>query len=58
MEQKTERIYPSAPLMADNDLEMRLEKNLSDKKSFNNSIINITEKITYFKDKNNKSKKK
>ena len=42
----------------DNDLEQRLEKKLNDMKSFNNSINNIKELITYFKDKNKKSKKK
>ena len=26
MEQKTEKLYPSAPLLADNDLEKSLEK--------------------------------
>ena len=59
MEQKTEPLYPSAPLMrSDQDLEQRLEKKLNDVNSFNNSINNIKEMITYFKDKNNKSKKK
>ena len=57
MEQKTDRLYPSAPLKKDIDLEQRLEKKLNDVKSFNNSINNIKEMIAYFKDKNNKSRK-
>ena len=56
MEQKTDRLYPSAPLENIN-LEQRLEKRLSDINSFNNHINNIKEMITYLKDKNNKSKK-
>ena len=59
MEQKCDRLYPSAPLENKNDdLEQKIEKRLSDVNSFNNSINNIKEMITYFKDKNNKSKKK
>ena len=56
MEQKCDRIYPSAP--SENiDLEQRLgQKN--DVNSFNNHINNNKEMITYFKDKNNKSKKR
>ena len=39
MEQRTEQLWPSAPLMrSDQDLEQRLEKNLKDVKSFINSI--------------------
>ena len=57
MEQKSERLYPSAPL-ENIDLEQRLEKKLNDVNSFNNHINNIKEMITYFKNKNNKSKKK
>ena len=56
MEQKCERLYPTAPL-ENIDLEQRLEKKLNDVNSFNNHINNIKEMITYFKDKNNKSKK-
>ena len=57
MEQKCDKLYPSAPL--DNtDLEQRLEKKLNDVNSFNSHINNIKEMITYFRDKNNKSKKK
>ena len=55
MEQKADRLYPSAPL-ENNDLEQRLEKKLMDVNSFDNHISNIKEMITYFKDKNNKSK--
>ena len=58
METKTERLYPSAPLLENTDLEKRLEKKINDVNSFNNHINNIKEMITYFKDKNNKSKKK
>ena len=58
MEAKTDRLYPSAPQETDNNLEQRLEKKLTDVNSFNNSINNIKEMITYFKDKNNKSKYK
>ena len=56
MEQKCDGLYPSAPL-ENIDLEQRLEKKLKGVNSFNNHIINITEMFTYFKDKNNKSKK-
>ena len=58
MEQKCDKLYPSAPLLENIDLEKRLEKKINDVNSFNNHINNIKEMITYFKDKNNKSKKK
>ena len=58
MEVKTDKLYPSAPLLENIDLEKRLEKKINDVNSFNNHISNIKEMITYFKDKNNKSKKK
>ena len=58
MESKTDKLYPSAPLLENIDLEKRLEKKINDVNSFNNHINNIKEMITYFKDKNNKSKKK
>ena len=54
---KEQRLYPPAPLEFI-DLEQKLEKRLEDGNSFNNSIINIKEINTYFKDKNHKSKKK
>ena len=57
MEQKCDRLYPSAPL-ENIDLEQRLEKKTYDVNSFNNSIKNIKQMIPYFKDKNHKSKKK
>ena len=57
METKTERLYPSAPL-ENIDLEQKLVRELNDVNSFNNSINNIKEMITYFKDKNHKSKKR
>ena len=58
METKTDKLYPSAPLLETIDLEKRLEKKINDVNSFNNHISNIKEMITYFKDKNNKSKKR
>ena len=58
MEQKTERLYPSAPILENIDLEQRSEKKLNDVNSFNNHINNIKEMITYFEDKNHKSKEK
>ena len=58
MDQKTDKLYPSAPLLEDIDLEKRLEKKIKDGNSFNNHINNIKGMITYFKDKNNKSKKR
>ena len=58
MEAKTDRLYPSAPFETDNNLEQRLEKKINDVNSFNNSINNIKEMITYLRDKNNKSKMK
>ena len=58
MEQKCDKLYPSAPLLENIDLEKRLEKKVNDVNSFKNHINNIKEMITYFKDKNNKSKKK
>ena len=57
MEQKTPRLYLSAPL-ENTDLEQRLENILNDVNSFNNSNNNIQEMITYFKDKNHKSNKR
>ena len=58
MEAKTDKLYPSAPLLENIDLEKRLEKKINDVNSFNNHINNIKEMITFFKDKNKKSKKK
>ena len=58
MEQKCDKLYPSAPLLENIDLEKRLEKKINDVNSFNSHINNIKEMITYFKYKNNKSKKK
>ena len=51
------KVYPSAPVEKD-DVEQRLEEKLNDVNSFINSINNNKEMITYFKDKNHKSKKK
>ena len=58
MDQKTDKLYPSAPLLENFDLEKWLKKKLNDINSFNNHVNNIKEMITYFKDKNHKSKKK
>ena len=58
MEVKTDKLYPTAPLLENIDLEKRLEKKINDVNSFNNHINNIKEMITYFKDKNKKSKKR
>ena len=58
MDQKTDKLYPSAPLLENIDLEKRLEKKINDVNSFNNHVNNIKEMITYFKDKNKKSKKR
>ena len=58
MDQKSDRLYPSAPLENENDnLEQRLEKKIKDVNSFNNHVNNIKDMITYFKNKNHKSKK-
>ena len=56
MEERSDRFYPSA-LLGNNDLEQRLEKKFNDLNSFNNHINNIKYMITYFKDRNHKSKK-
>ena len=58
MDQKCDKLYPSAPLLENIDLEKRLEKKINDVNSFNKHINNIKEMITYFKDKNHKSKKR
>ena len=57
MDQNCDKLFPSAPLES-NDLDQRLEKKLKDVNSFINHINNIKEMITYFKDKNHKSKNK
>ena len=58
METKTDKLYPTAPLLENIGLEKRLEKKNNDVSSFNNHVNNIKEMITYFKEKNNKSKKR
>ena len=58
MEQKCDKLYPSAPILENIDLEKRLKKKITDVNRFNNHINNLKEMITYFKDKNHKSKKK
>ena len=57
MDQKCDKLYPSAPLLENIDSEQKLEKKINNVNSFNNHINNIKEMITYFKDKNYKSKK-
>ena len=56
MDQKTDKLYPLAPLLENFDLEKRLEKKINEVNSFNNHVNNIREMITYFKDKIHKSK--
>ena len=58
MEQKCDKLYPSASFLENIDLEKRLEKKINDVNSFNNHVNNIKEMITYFKDINHKSKKR
>ena len=58
MDQKCDKLSPTAPLLENIDLEKRLEKKINDVSSFINHVNNIEELITYFKDKTNKSKKK
>ena len=58
MDQKCVKLYPSVPFENKKiAIEQRLGKKINDVNSFNNSINNIKEMITYFKDKNNKWKK-
>ena len=57
MDHKYDRLYPSSPL-ENVDLEQRLEKKINDVNSFNSSIKNIKEMISYFKDINQKFKKR
>ena len=54
----TLKVHLTAPLEKNIDAEQRLEKKLNDVNSFNNHINNIKEMISYFKDKNNKSKQR
>ena len=56
MDQKCDRLYPSAPLENIN-LEQRLEKKLNDVNSFNNHINNTKEMITYIKTKTTNQKR-
>ena len=58
MEQKCDKLDPSAPLLENIDLEKRLEKKINDVNSFKNHVNNIKKMITYFKDKNHKSEKR
>ena len=53
--QPTLKLNPSAPLESFH-LKQRLENKKNGVNSFNNFTNNIKEMITYFKDKNNKSK--
>ena len=54
MDQKCDRLYPSAPLLEKGDSEQRLGKKLNE---INITISTTLKMITYFKDKSNKSKK-
>ena len=47
MEAKTDKLYPSAPLLENIDLEKRLEKKINDVNSFNNHVNNIKERNDY-----------
>ena len=49
MEQRTDRLYPSAPLEKP-DLEQRLGRKINDVISFKSSVNNIKEIIACFKD--------
>ena len=51
MEQKPDRLNPSASLLQNIALEQRLEKKLNDVNSCHNHINNIEEMITYSKKK-------
>ena len=51
MEQKFDRLYPSAPLEKNIDLEQKFEKKVNDVNSFNNHINNINEMINDFNTK-------
>ena len=51
MEQTTDRLYPSAPLEKNIDLEQRLEKKNIDVNSFNNHINNIRKRLHISKTK-------
>ena len=55
MEQKTDRLYPSARPQQ-GDLEKILEKKFKDINSLINHINNLKGMVKYFKDKNHKSK--
>ena len=58
MEQKSDRLYPSAPFENKNDdLERRIEKKLSDVNSFNNHISNNKEMIKISKIKTTNQKR-
>ena len=46
MDQKTDKLYPSAPLLEKIDLEKRLKKKINEVNSFINHINNIKEMTT------------
>ena len=54
MTKHTIKSYPSAAL-ENNGLEQRLEKKINEVNSFDNSITDINEKPTYYKEKDHKS---
>ena len=58
MDQKTDRLYRSAPLEEKIDLKQRVEKKLIDVNSFIKHTNNIKKMITFCEDKHYKLKKK
>ena len=56
MEQKCNKLSPTASLLENIDLEKRIENKINDINSFNSHFNNIKEMITYFEDKNHKTK--
>ena len=58
MEQRTEGLFAFVPFEKNIELEQRFEKKLYDVNSFNITISNIKEMITFFEDKNKNQKRK
>ena len=54
----TLKLNPSAPLECNKEIKQSFKKKLNDVNMLDNSALNIKETITYFKDKDIKSKKK
>ena len=57
MTTSTLKLYPSAPSESNKEIKQIFKKKLNDVNMLNNSALNIKEMITYFKDKEIKSKK-